>query len=198
VEVQKKWMLLAEINFKYNIVKTEFKLTGRKKKQRKLNTLANLFEVSRRFVNNIDMNILINNKNLCSILKLHKKMHNNDRYFESVNSRKFQFYSQLIERYRNSIITLKTNYLLLKSSNIKNNEHLKIGETMKIISSSIIFNEIFEHAIAMKERNSFEYKHVIFGKSENLIEANQATDGIIDARDNPSINTAHIKKYNTN
>jgi hypothetical protein len=91
-----KWRLLVEVNFKYNIVKTEFQLTRRKKKQRKLNTLANLFEVGRRFVNNIDMNILINKQNLCSILKLHKKMHNNDRYFEYVNSRKFQFYSQLI------------------------------------------------------------------------------------------------------
>jgi hypothetical protein len=38
---KKKWRLLAEVNLKYNIVKTEFKLTGRKKKRRKLNTLAN-------------------------------------------------------------------------------------------------------------------------------------------------------------
>jgi hypothetical protein len=90
---KKKWRLMAEVNFKYNIVKTEFKLTGREKKRRKLNTLAFLFEVSRKFVNNIDMNILINKQNLCSILILHNKMHNNDRYFESVNSRKFQFYS---------------------------------------------------------------------------------------------------------
>jgi hypothetical protein len=187
---KKKWRLMAEMNFKYNIVKTEFKLTGRKKKRRKLNILTNLFEVNRRFVNNIDMNILINKQNLCSILKLHKKMHNNDRYFDSVNSRKFQFYSQLIERYRNSIITSKTNYLLLKSSNIKKNEHLKTSETIKIISSSIIFNEILEHAIAMKERSNFEYEHVIFGKSEFLIKANQATDRIIEAKDNHSISTA--------
>jgi hypothetical protein len=117
-------------------------------------------------------------------------MHNNDRYFETVNSQKFQFYSQLIERYRNSIITSKTNYLLLKSSNIKNNEHLKIGKTIKIINNSIIFNEILEHAIAMKERSSFEYEHVIFVKSENLIESNQATDGIIEAKDKHSIITS--------
>jgi hypothetical protein len=171
-------------------VKTEFKLTGRKKKRRKLNRLVNLFEVRRKFVNNIDINILINKQNLCSILKLHKKMHNNDRYFESVNSRKFQFYSQLIKRCRSSIVTSKTNYLLLKSSNIKKNEHLKIDETIKIISSSILFNEILEQAIATKERSSFEYEHVIFGKSENLIEADQATDGIIDAKYNHSIITA--------
>jgi hypothetical protein len=108
---KKKWRLLDEVNFKHNIVKTEFKLTGRKKKRRKLNTLANLVEVARRFVININMNILINKQNLCSILRLHKKMHNNNRYFESVNRRKFQFYSQLIERYRSSMIASKTNYL---------------------------------------------------------------------------------------
>jgi hypothetical protein len=67
---------------------------------------------------------------------------------------------------------------------------LKTGETIKIISSSIIFNEILEHAIAMKERSSFEYEQVIFGKSENLIEANQATDRIIEAKDNHSTTTA--------
>jgi hypothetical protein len=75
---KKKWRLIAEVNFKYNTIKTEFKLTGRKKKRRKLNILANLFEVGRKFINNIDVNILINKQNLCSILKLHKKMHNNN------------------------------------------------------------------------------------------------------------------------
>jgi hypothetical protein len=49
------------------------------------------------------------------------------------------------------MITSKTNYLLLKSSNIENNEHFKIGKTIKIISSLITFDEILEHAIAMKE-----------------------------------------------
>jgi hypothetical protein len=63
-EFKKKWRLLAEVNFKYNIVITEFKLTRRKKKRRKLNILANLFEVGRRFVNNIDVNILISKQNL--------------------------------------------------------------------------------------------------------------------------------------
>jgi hypothetical protein len=67
---------------------------------------------------------------------------------------------------------------------------LKIGETIKIIDSIITFNKILEQAIAMKERNNFEYKHAIFGKSENLIKANQATDGIIKAKNNHSINTA--------
>jgi hypothetical protein len=89
------------------------------------------------------------------------------------------------------VITSKTNYLLLKSSNIENNKHLKIGEPIKIISNLITFNEILEHAIAMKERNNFEYKHVIFAKSENLVKANQATEGIIETRrNNHSINTA--------
>jgi hypothetical protein len=73
---KKKWRLIADVNFKYNIVRTEFKLTGRKKKPRKLNILANLLEVGRKFINNIVVNILISKHNLCSILKLHKKMHN--------------------------------------------------------------------------------------------------------------------------
>jgi hypothetical protein len=53
------------------------------------------------------------------------------------------------------MITSKTNCLFLKSSNIKNNEYLKRGETIKIINSSITLNKILEHAIAMKERSSF-------------------------------------------
>jgi hypothetical protein len=61
--------MLAEVNSKYNIVKSEFKLTGIKKKRRKL-------------IDNIDLNIIVNKLNLCSILKLYKKMHNNDRYYE--------------------------------------------------------------------------------------------------------------------
>jgi hypothetical protein len=42
---KKKWKLLAEVNTKYNIMKSELKLTERKKKQRKLNMLANLVDV---------------------------------------------------------------------------------------------------------------------------------------------------------
>jgi hypothetical protein len=176
---KKKWRLLAEVNSKYNIVKSEFKLTGRKKKRRKLNMLMNLFEVGRKFINNIDLNIIVNKQHLCLILKLYKKMHNSDRYFESVNNRKFQFYSQLIERYRNFIITPRTNYLLLNSSNITYNEHLKRGETIKIINNSITFNNIFEPIIAKKEKNNIEYKHVLFMKSENLLKVNETTDEII-------------------
>jgi hypothetical protein len=165
---KKKWRLITEVNFKYNTIRTEFKLTGRKKKRRKLNILANLFEAGRKLINNIDMNILINKQNLCSILKLHKKMHNNNRYFESVNSRKFQFYSQLIERYRSSIITSKPNYLFLTSSNIKINEHLRRSETFKINNNIITFNEVFNQMIAMKKRSDLDYKYAIFGKSVNL------------------------------
>jgi hypothetical protein len=119
---KKKWTVIAEINSNYNILKSEFKITGRKKKRRKLNMLTNLFEVVKKFFNNIDLNIIVDKKNLCSIIKLHKKMHNNDRYFDSINNPKFQFYSQLIERYRSFISTTKTNYLFLNSSNIKNNK----------------------------------------------------------------------------
>jgi hypothetical protein len=61
-------------------------------KRRNINILANLYEIGKKFINNIDMNILINKQNLYSIIKLHKKMRNNNRYFESVNSREFQFY----------------------------------------------------------------------------------------------------------
>jgi hypothetical protein len=75
---KKKWRLLAEVNSKYNIVKSKFKLTGRKKKRRKHNMLANLFEVGRKFINNFDLNIIVKKQNLCSILKLYKMMHNND------------------------------------------------------------------------------------------------------------------------
>jgi hypothetical protein len=47
---KKKWRLIAEANLKYNVVKTKFKLTGRKKKRRKLNILANLLEIGRKFI----------------------------------------------------------------------------------------------------------------------------------------------------
>jgi hypothetical protein len=75
------------------------------------------------------------------------------------------------------MITSETNYLLLKSSNIKINEHLRRDETIKIINSTITFKEIFDQMITMKERNDFEYKNAILGKSINLTKANQATDG---------------------
>jgi hypothetical protein len=150
-------------------VKSEFKLTGRKKKRRKLNMLTNLFEVGRKFINNVDLNIIVNKQILCSFLKLHKKMHNNDRYYESVNNRKFQFYSQLIERYRNFITTPKTNYLLLNSSNITYNQHVKRGKTIKIIDNSVTFNNIFEQITAEKKKKNIEYKHFISMKLENYI-----------------------------
>jgi hypothetical protein len=78
-------------------------------------------------------------------------MHNNNQYYESVNIRKFQFYSQLNERYRNFITTPTTNYLLLNSSNIKCNQHLKRGETIKIINNLITPNNIFEQITAEKK-----------------------------------------------
>jgi hypothetical protein len=75
------------------------------------------------------------------------------------------------------MITSESNYLFLKSSNIKINEHLRKGETIKIINNTITFNEIFNQMIAMKERNDLEYKNAILGKSINLSKANQGTDG---------------------
>jgi hypothetical protein len=60
---------------------------------------------------------------------------------------------------------------------MKINEQLRKGETIKIINNNITFNEVFNQMIAMKERSEVDYKHAIFEKSINLLEANQAIDG---------------------
>jgi hypothetical protein len=88
----------------------------------------------------------------------------------------------LIERYRNSIITSRTNYLLLNSSNIIYSEHLKRGETIKIINNLITFHNIFEQITAEKKRN-INYRHFISMKLGNLL-TNEATDEIIGTKEN--------------
>jgi hypothetical protein len=95
----------------------------------------------------------------------------------------------LIEKYRNFITTPKTNDLLLNSSNIKRNEFLKRGETIRIIDNLIALNNIFKQITTEKKRN-INYKHFISMKLENLL-TNEATDEIIITEENNhSINTA--------
>jgi hypothetical protein len=50
---------------------------------------ANLLDIGRRFINNIDFHELVNKENLFAPIKLNKLMHNNNRYFDSIHDRKF-------------------------------------------------------------------------------------------------------------
>jgi hypothetical protein len=105
-------------------------------------------------------------------------------YYESINNRKFQFYSQLIKRYRNIIAVKKLNYLLLTPSNLKRNEYFRKGENVKIINNSIIFNNTFDQLTAEKKIKSNNYNHyqIVSNESRNLSTTNEATDKIIEER----------------
>jgi hypothetical protein len=118
---------MAEINTKFNIAKMEYIMSNRKKKRRKINILTNLFDVIRSMIKITGLNMVINKGNLFHLLKLHKMMHNNNRYFDSIHDKKFQFYSQLIERYRQILTSRKSTYLNLTSSNLNPNHYLKKG-----------------------------------------------------------------------
>jgi hypothetical protein len=97
---KRKWKLIAEINTRFNLAKMEYMMINRKKKRRRINILTNLFDVTRNIIMNTGLNMVINKGNLYYLIKLHKTMHNNNRYFDSIYDKKFQFYSQLIKRYR--------------------------------------------------------------------------------------------------
>jgi hypothetical protein len=99
-------------------------------------------------------------------------MHNNNNYFESIHNKKFLFYSQLIERYRNVLSTNEPTHLFLTSSILKTRtEVIKIH----ILKSSL-------HNILISDKNN----KLIFEKKDNLsnltstINQVEATDVLIE------------------
>jgi ethanolamine utilization cobalamin adenosyltransferase len=72
--------------------------------------LTNLFDVIRNIIENTRLHMVINMEHLFHLLKLHKMMHNNNRYFDSTHDKKFQFFPQLIERYRQMLTTRESTY----------------------------------------------------------------------------------------
>jgi hypothetical protein len=100
---KRKWKVIREVYTKQNIITTEIKFTNRKKRRNKLNILANLFDVGEKFISDNNIHEMTFKENLFPMIKLHLLMRNNNNKFESIHNKKFQFYSQLIERYRSII-----------------------------------------------------------------------------------------------
>jgi hypothetical protein len=108
---RRKWKSIGEVFTKQNIITTDIKFAKRKKRRKKLNILANLFDVGRYFINNTNIHETLFKENLFPLIKLHHLMHNNNNYFESIHNKKFLFYSQLIQRYRNILSSNEPTYL---------------------------------------------------------------------------------------
>jgi hypothetical protein len=66
-------------------------------------------------------------------------MHNNNNYFGSIHNKKFMFYSQLIERYRNIISIKEPIYLFLTSSTL---EEKQPNNEKGLIKSGQLFDKI--------------------------------------------------------
>jgi hypothetical protein len=108
---KKKWKIMGEVYTKQNIITTEIKFTNRKKRRKKLNILANLFDVGEKFINDNNIHEMTFKENLFPMIRLHLLMHINNNYFESIHNKKFLFYLQLIERYRSIISYKELTYL---------------------------------------------------------------------------------------
>jgi hypothetical protein len=104
---KQKWNIIGKFDTNWNIIILEFKTRNRKKKRRKLNMIANLSDLGKNLIKDVNSNVLLKKENLFNFISLHKLMHNNNRYFDSFHSRKFQFYSQLIERYCDDLMNKK-------------------------------------------------------------------------------------------
>jgi hypothetical protein len=102
---------MAVISINNNVVEYEYEGKNRKKKRRKLNILENLYDIGIRLIRDCNFHQIINQRNVGTLLKLYEVMHENNNYQQSVHSRKFQFYSQLIERYCNQITIQTATYL---------------------------------------------------------------------------------------
>jgi hypothetical protein len=92
---RRKWKMIGEVYMKQNIILTDLKFAKRKKRRKKLNILANLFDVGKHFIDNTNIHETLSRENLYSLIKLHSHMHSNNNYFESSHNKKFLFYSQV-------------------------------------------------------------------------------------------------------
>jgi hypothetical protein len=131
-------------------------------KRRKLNIIANLIEAGKNLIKDVNSNVLLKKENLFDFISLHKLMHDNNRYFDSFHNQKFQFYSQLIERYRDYLNEQETTYLFLISSYTeRNNEASIFNRNVNEEKKKSRNNE----QIYLKE-NTYSY----FSNQENLTE----------------------------
>jgi hypothetical protein len=159
---KQKWKLIGKVDTKWNIIILEFKTRNRKKKRRKLKIIANLIDAGKNLIKDVNSNVLLKKENLFDFISLHKLMHNNNRYFDSFHSRNFQFYSQLIERYRDYLNEQETTYLFLTSSYTeRNNETSIFNRNVNEEKKKSRNNE----QICLKENT---YNH--FSNQENLTE----------------------------
>jgi hypothetical protein len=157
---KRKWKAMEEVYTKQNIMTTEIKFTNRKKRRKKLNILANLFDVEEKIIDDNNIQEMTFKENLFPMIKLHLLMHNNNNYFESIHNKKFLFYSQLIERYRSRISYKEPTYLFLTSTTFKEKQRKELFKLhiLKIeLSSLLVFNKkekILHHKTKFNLSNS--------------------------------------------
>jgi hypothetical protein len=73
-------------------------------------------------------------------------------------------------------------YLLSTPSNLKRNNQIKVGENIKVINNSIMFNDVFDRLTAEKEEKFTNYNHfqIIVTRSKNSLVTSEAIDKIIE------------------
>jgi hypothetical protein len=105
-------------------------------------------------------------------------MHSNNNYFESIHSKKFLFYSQLIERYRSIISHKEPTYLFLTSSTIKEKQRKEIFK-LHILRSELPDLLVFDK----KERfRNHETKFNISNSSSETLNQIKATNESIEGK----------------
>jgi hypothetical protein len=169
---RRKWKMIGEVYMKQNIILTDLKFAKKRKRRKKLNILANLFDVGKHFINNTNIHETLSEENLYPLIKLHFLMHTNNNYFESSHNKKFLFYSQLIERYRNILAINESTYLFLTSSILKSRK-----EIFKIH----ILKSRLQNFLSEKKGNINKKKHNLYN-STKIIDQSEATDDLIDGK----------------
>jgi hypothetical protein len=157
---------------KQNIILTDLKFAKRKKRRKKLNILANLFDVGKHFINDTNIHETLSKENLYPLIKLHSLMHNNNNYFESSHNKKFLFYSQLIERYRSMLSINEPTYLFFTSSILKSRKEIF---KIHILKSSL------QNFLSEKRSNNNMKKHNLSNSTTNINQS-EATDDLIEGK----------------
>jgi hypothetical protein len=122
-------------------------------------------------IQGLGLHEVISKSNLIGVLKLHRKMHSNGRYFDSIHNRNFQFCTQLIERYHNPISVQQKTYLFLTSSNVKKSNLFKINIPIELIIHRLFYSNLFDVLTIDKEHevsNSSNLKQNILNISYNF------------------------------
>jgi hypothetical protein len=85
---KRKWKVMGEVFIKQNIVMTINKFVKEKKRRKKLNMLANFFDIGKHLINDANTHEMLFKENLFPLIQLHRLLHSNNNYFVSTHNKK--------------------------------------------------------------------------------------------------------------